>query len=112
MEVMEMILKLTDPGEIWRVIPAVYGLDPAELEQLRKASAAEAQQKEESAAEVQQSTAKEEPTAEPEKTKPIQHKGLDKGKIIALYRAGWTVAKIADEMKCSKTAVYNITQEQ
>ena len=110
MEIMEMTLKLTGTDEIRRVMAAVYGLDPAELDQLRKAAAAEAQQKEESAAEMQQ-VVKEDP-AEPEKANPGRPKSLDKGKIIALYRAGWTVAKIADEMKCSTTSVYNITHKQ
>lgn len=32
---------------------------------------------------------------------------VDGGKIIALYKAGWKVAKIADEMRCNPQTVYN-----
>ena len=32
---------------------------------------------------------------------------IDAGKIKALRRAGWSVDKIADEMKCSVATVYN-----
>lgn len=32
---------------------------------------------------------------------------LDHGKICALYRANWSVEKIADEMNCHVSSVYN-----
>lgn len=32
---------------------------------------------------------------------------FDKGKMMALRRAGWTVKAIADEMKCSEATIYN-----
>ncbi len=38
-------------------------------------------------------------------------KPLDKGKIGALYKAGWSVAKITDEIGCHKSAVYNALAE-
>ena len=34
-------------------------------------------------------------------------KPLDHGKIIALHKAGWSQAKIADEMGCSVQSVAN-----
>lgn len=51
--------------------------------------------------------------ADPVKTAPkkTKRKAIDKGKIGALYKAGWSVAKIADEMRCSQTAVYNALKE-
>ena len=41
--------------------------------------------------------------------KPKQKTGptVDHGKIMALYRAKWTVAAIADEMGCSQQTIYN-----
>lgn len=65
------------------------------------------------------------PEAKPEpetKTKPAQPKaeqkksgpaGIDHGKLIALYRAKWSIEKIADEMGCTTTTVRNhIRQEE
>lgn len=34
-------------------------------------------------------------------------KKIDHGKILALYKAGWSVAEIADEIGCSMQTVYN-----
>ena len=34
-------------------------------------------------------------------------KKLDHGKIMALYQGGWSVANIADEMRCSEQTVRN-----
>ena len=34
-------------------------------------------------------------------------KTVDVGKLIALYNAGWSVAKIADELGISTRTVYN-----
>ena len=39
--------------------------------------------------------------------------GIDHGKLIALHKAGWPTAKIADELGCSSQTVLNhIKQEQ
>lgn len=43
--------------------------------------------------------------------KKIKPKPVDKGKVGALYKAGWTVAKIADEMRCSQGTIYKIIKE-
>jgi len=43
---------------------------------------------------------------EPKEEKP-KRKRIDQGKVLALAKAGWTVAKIADEMDCSVQSVYN-----
>lgn len=53
--------------------------------------------------------------AEPENAQPAAppqpvrkpKKTVDVGKLIALYNAGWSVAKIADELGVSTGAVYN-----
>lgn len=43
------------------------------------------------------------------KTKKKEKKDpIDQGKIRALAKAGWSAAKIADEMRCSKATVYNV----
>lgn len=47
----------------------------------------------------------EEPKEEPEETQ--KRLPVDKGKIQALTNAGWSAAKIADEMGISTGAVYN-----
>lgn len=39
-------------------------------------------------------------------------KKIDRGKVFALRKAGWTAAKIADEMKCSLGTVKRILQEE
>lgn len=41
------------------------------------------------------------------KTAPARQK-VDRGKVIALAKAGWNIAKIADEMACSEQTVRNI----
>ena len=53
------------------------------------------------------------PEAEtPEQPKPKRNtKRLDRGKISALRAAGWTFAKIAEEMDCNVNTVYRIVQE-
>lgn len=47
---------------------------------------------------------------EPEPDKKPERKNINKydhGKIIALHNAGWSVAKIADEIRCNTQTVYN-----
>jgi DNA-binding NarL/FixJ family response regulator len=44
--------------------------------------------------------------AQKEKTAP-KKKPLDDGKILALRKAGWSLAKIADEMGCSAQTIVN-----
>lgn len=44
---------------------------------------------------------------EPEKVIP-----LDRGKIKALYTAGWSMAKIADEMGCTYQRIDQILKEE
>ena len=48
---------------------------------------------------------------EPKEEKP-KRKRIDQGKVLALAKAGWTVAKIADEMSCSVQAVYNALKNE
>lgn len=50
------------------------------------------------------------PPAEPEK-KPGRKK-IDRGKVMALHRAGWSNKKIADEMACSEASVSMILKEE
>lgn len=39
-------------------------------------------------------------------------KNIDKGKVMALYRADWTMTKIADEMGCSVSNISRIIKEE
>ena len=51
--------------------------------------------------------------AKPEKVKkpPSTKKAIDRGKVKVLHEAGWSNAKIADEMKCSAWSVSMILKE-
>ena len=48
---------------------------------------------------------------EPPAEKPKKSK-IDSGKIGALYRAGWTLTKIADEIGCSIQTVSNVLKRE
>lgn len=50
------------------------------------------------------------PPAEPEKKSG--RKKIDRGKVLALHRAGWSNKKIADEMACSEASVSIILKEE
>lgn len=50
------------------------------------------------------------PSAEPEKKSG--RKKIDRGKVLALHRAGWSNKKIADEMVCSEASVSMILKEE
>ena len=54
--------------------------------------------------------AEEEKPAEPEKKSG--RKKIDRGKVLALHRAGWSNKKIADEMACSEASVSMILKEE
>lgn len=45
------------------------------------------------------------------KPKPKKKKEVDSGKIKALRKAGWSMTKIADEMRCSISTVSRYCQE-
>ena len=51
------------------------------------------------------------PEPKPKKAEPKPRKKVDKGKIGALYKAGWDILKIADEMRCDKSTVYKTVKE-
>lgn len=53
---------------------------------------------------------KQSPSAEPEKKSG--RKKIDRGKVLALHRAGWSNKKIADEMVCSEASVSIILKEE
>lgn len=53
---------------------------------------------------------KQSPHAEPEKKSG--RKKIDRGKVLALHRAGWSNKKIADEMACSEASVSMILKEE
>ena len=57
----------------------------------------------------QEEPKKAETKAKPKATKKAQP--IDKGKIGALRKAGWAIAEIADEMKCSNATVYKVLNE-
>lgn len=50
------------------------------------------------------------PPAEPEKKSG--RKKIDRGKVMALHRAGWSNKKIADEMACSEALISIILKEE
>lgn len=55
----------------------------------------------------------EEPEEEEEQPEPLskarkERKEIDRGKIMALTRAGWDARKIADEMGCTQQTVYQV----
>lgn len=51
----------------------------------------------------------------PEKPKAVPKGGarkkLDKGKILALHKAGWSNAKIADETGCNRVTIWRIIHD-
>lgn len=53
---------------------------------------------------------KQSPPAEPEKKSG--RKKIDRGKVMALHRAGWSNKKIADEMACSEASISIILREE
>lgn len=53
---------------------------------------------------------KQSPPAEPEKKSG--RKKIDRGKVMAMHRAGWSNKKIADEMVCSEASVSTILKEE
>ena len=52
----------------------------------------------------------EEKLPEPEE-KPVKKIKIDKGKILALAKAGWKGSDIARDVKCSENTVYKILKE-
>lgn len=48
------------------------------------------------------------PKQEPDPKPTKKRKPIDKGKVKALHEAGWSAAKIADEMGCSSANIYLI----
>ena len=64
---------------------------------------------------IEEEDPKPEPKPEPKPTQPKTkaQPSVDHGKIMALHKAGWTVAKIADELGCSGQTVRNhLNQEK
>ena len=52
-----------------------------------------------------------EPKTEETEKKPQRNRDIDRGKVKALYKAGWKTKEIADECKCSVATVYKIVNE-
>lgn len=52
---------------------------------------------------------KPDPKPEPKQKEPAKKtkKALDVGKMVACYKAGWSMAKIADELGCTPQTVSN-----
>lgn len=42
---------------------------------------------------------------------PEETATIDRGKVLALRKAGWSYSRIADEMECSKSAIANIIRK-
>lgn len=55
-------------------------------------------------------------TPDQSSTKPVEpsvsRKKVDRGKVMALHKAGWSLSKIADEMGCSAQRVHQIVKEE
>ena len=49
---------------------------------------------------------------EAEEEKQSGRKKIDRGKVMALHRAGWSSKNIAAEMKCSEASVSMILKEE
>ena len=43
---------------------------------------------------------------------PAPRRRIDKGKVLALHRAGWTNKAIAEEVRCSEASVSVIIKEE
>lgn len=62
--------------------------------------------------------AMEEPVEEEKQSPPAEsekksgRKKIDRGKVMALHRAGWSNKKIADEMACSEASISIILKEE
>lgn len=50
--------------------------------------------------------------ATPPKEKKATGKAVDRGKVLALHKAGWSQAKIADEMSCHPSRISQILKEE
>lgn len=57
------------------------------------------------------SAKEEERPEEKEVHKQGKPRNIDKGKICALYKAGWKIESIQDEMSCSTTVIYDALRE-
>lgn len=81
---------IIDSFEELKKLRGLLGDKPAEVNVIKQVSNVSKPQKTES-----------KPAAKTTKKK------IDTGKIKALKKAGWSVPKIADEMRCSVATVYN-----
>lgn len=65
-----------------------------------------------------QQTASSPPPSAPENAEdkpvkaPATRRRIDKGKVLALHRAGWTNKAIAEEVRCSEASVSVIIKEE
>ena len=69
------------------------------------ATPTEAPKEEPKATEPEAEPEEEAEPAAPEKAKTVKPKELDTGKIIALYKAGWSYKAIADELRSNVSAI-------
>lgn len=53
----------------------------------------------------------EEPKEDPKPAKTGSGKKVDRGRVLALYRAGWATKAIADDVGCSVQSVLNVIHE-
>lgn len=52
------------------------------------------------------------PATQTPKPKAAVAPKVDHGRIVALYKAGWTIPRIADDVGCSQQTVYNHLQKE
>lgn len=53
----------------------------------------------------------EKPKKAPTKARTLKPRKIDKGRIVALYKANWSIHDIADDCGCSEKTVYNYLTE-
>lgn len=100
---MKIVFTPEELAEAVMLLRQVYGTDDKDEEESRFTEAV-------GKAVEAKVVVKAKPKTEPKKPgpKPI----VDRGKVMALFDAEWSVAKIADEMQCSTTTVKKIIEEE
>ena len=88
---------IIDSFEELKKLRGLLGDKPAEVNVIKQVSNVSKPQK----TDIKQKETELKPAAKTTKKK------IDTGKIKALKKAGWSVPKIADEMRCSVATVYN-----
>ena len=92
--------------EIIKTLVNVIDAQSVQEEAIKQAILALLDKEESASVEVKPAKAKTETTSVSTR-KPGRKSSIDWGKAEACYNAGWSIPKIADELKCSDQAVRN-----